>query len=102
MREEWRVIEELRTLWALTGRLSPHSFTRAPPTGRLAVLTPPPVAPDRDTSPPWTPSDPQKVLRILPNSGLFLILTDGERERGGGARKKRDGEREGERERGRE
>lgn len=63
---------ELRMLWALTGRLSPASFTRALPTGREAVLTPP-LAPGLLPS----LSDPRKVLRMPPEeSGRFLILRE--------------------------
>lgn len=61
---------ELRMLWALTGLLSPASFTRALPTGREAVRTPP-LAPGLVLS----LSEPRNVLRRPPEeSGRFLIL----------------------------
>lgn len=75
LREEWRVTE-LRMLWALTGRFSPASFTRALPTGREAVLTlplPPPLTP---APPPPSLSEPRNVLRMPPSSGRFLILKE--------------------------
>lgn len=67
---------ELRMLWALTGRFSPASFTRALPTGREAVLTlplPPPLALG---PPPPSLSELRNVLRMPPSSGRFLILKE--------------------------
>lgn len=56
------------------GRLSPVSFTRAPPTGREAVLTPPPP-------PPLVPGlvlslSERNVLLMFPGSGRFLSLNN--------------------------
>lgn len=64
---------ELRMLWALTGRLSPVSFTRAVPTGSEAVLTPaPPLAPGLLLS----LSELLNVLLMLVDSGRFLSLNE--------------------------
>ena len=56
-------------LWALTGRLSPLSLAMTAPTGREAVRAPGPA-------PGLVPSlsEPRRALRMLPDSGRFLIL----------------------------
>lgn len=66
LREEC-LVTELRMLCALTGLLSVLSFTRAPPTGREAVLTP-------ALEPVLSLSEPRNVLLMLVDSGRFLIL----------------------------